>query len=49
MRDKLIHGYFSMDIDIIWDTVISEIPKVLEKIGNTRVINVGKKGRIIEI
>ncbi|MBS3777789.1 MAG: DUF86 domain-containing protein [Candidatus Thermoplasmatota archaeon] len=31
MRDKLIHGYFGVDIDAVWDTVQADI-SVLEKI-----------------
>ncbi|MFO8077867.1 MAG: DUF86 domain-containing protein [Thermoplasmatota archaeon] len=30
MRDKLIHGYFGVDIDAVWDTIQLDIP-VLEK------------------
>lgn len=30
MRDKLIHGYFGVDIDAVWDTIQDDIP-VLEK------------------
>jgi len=30
MRDKLIHHYFGIDYDIVWDVVINEIP-VLQK------------------
>ncbi len=26
MRDKLIHGYFGVDIDIVWKVVKDEIP-----------------------
>jgi uncharacterized protein with HEPN domain len=30
MRDRLIHGYFDVDYDIVWDVVINKIPE-LEK------------------
>ena len=30
MRDKLIHHYFGVNIDIVWDVVKIELPK-LEK------------------
>lgn len=30
MRDILIHQYFGVDNDIVWDTVVNEIP-ILEK------------------
>ena len=26
MRDRLIHGYFSVDDDIVWDAIQSEAP-----------------------
>jgi uncharacterized protein with HEPN domain len=26
MRDRLIHGYFGVDYDIVWDVVINKIP-----------------------
>ena len=28
MRDKLIHGYFGVDLDIVWLTVSEDIPMV---------------------
>jgi uncharacterized protein with HEPN domain len=30
MRDRLIHGYFGVDYEIIWDVVCNKIP-ILEK------------------
>jgi uncharacterized protein with HEPN domain len=32
MRDKLIHGYFGVDLDAVWDTVKKDIPGLKEKI-----------------
>ena len=26
MRDRLIHGYFGVDYDIVWDVVINKTP-----------------------
>jgi uncharacterized protein with HEPN domain len=34
MRDKLIHGYFGIDYEIVWDVIISEIPKLHSEIQN---------------
>lgn len=28
MRDKLIHGYFGVDLDTVWDTVQDDIPEL---------------------
>ena len=32
MRDKLIHGYFGVDIDTVWNTIKKDIPDLKEKI-----------------
>ncbi|MHA1839771.1 MAG: HepT-like ribonuclease domain-containing protein [Candidatus Ranarchaeia archaeon] len=29
MRNRLIHGYFDIDLDIVWNTVRQEIPDLL--------------------
>jgi uncharacterized protein with HEPN domain len=26
MRDKLVHDYFGVDIDAVWDTIKEDIP-----------------------
>ncbi|HLC91333.1 MAG TPA: DUF86 domain-containing protein [Candidatus Nanoarchaeia archaeon] len=34
-RDKLIHGYFGVDLEIVWDVITHELPaleKVIEEI-----------------
>ena len=28
MRDRLIHGYFSVDYDIVWDVIVNEAPEL---------------------
>lgn len=28
MRDKLIHGYFGIDYELVWETIKTEFPKV---------------------
>ena len=30
MRNKLIHGYDTVDLDILWDTVKNELPALIE-------------------
>jgi len=32
MRDKLIHGYFGIKIELVWETVKYKIPKLKEQI-----------------
>jgi len=37
MRDRLIHGYFGIDVSILWETVTTDLPKLknqIEKIWN---------------
>lgn len=28
MRDRLIHGYFGVDYDIVWDVVVNKVPEL---------------------
>ncbi|ALM74147.1 HepT-like ribonuclease domain-containing protein [Thermococcus barophilus] len=28
MRDRLIHAYFGVDLEIVWQTIISDLPKL---------------------
>ena len=32
MRDRLIHGYFGVDYEIVWDVVRRKVPKLLDQI-----------------
>lgn len=32
MRDKLIHGYFGVDLEIVWKVVKEELPRLKEQI-----------------
>ena len=41
MRDKLIHGYFGVDLDAVWDTAKKDIPKL--KIQIKKIIEREKK------
>ncbi|MEO0092185.1 MAG: HepT-like ribonuclease domain-containing protein [candidate division WOR-3 bacterium] len=37
MRNRLIHAYFDIDLDIVWQTITDEIPMLiaeLEKVVN---------------
>ncbi len=32
MRDRLIHGYFSVDYDLVWEVVQTRIPELHRKV-----------------
>ncbi len=32
MRDKLIHDYFDVDIDTVWETATKDIPELLPEL-----------------
>ncbi len=32
MRDRLIHGYFGVDIAIVWETIKTDLPKLEKQI-----------------
>ena len=32
MRDKLVHHYFGVDLDIVWDTIEQKIPELKNRI-----------------
>jgi len=32
MRNRLIHGYFDIDLDIVWKTVTQDIPPLIPKL-----------------
>ncbi len=32
MRDKLIHGYFGVDLRIVWDTIEEDLPPLKEAV-----------------
>ncbi len=33
-RDRLIHHYFGVNLDIVWHIVSTELPKVTEQLPN---------------
>jgi uncharacterized protein with HEPN domain len=33
MRNRLIHGYFDIDLDRVWDTVIDDLAPLHEQLG----------------
>jgi uncharacterized protein with HEPN domain len=32
MRDRLIHGYFGVDYDIVWDVVTNKVPQLWQDV-----------------
>ncbi len=34
MRDKLIHHYFGVNLDVVWDTVVSVLPEFRARIAH---------------
>jgi len=30
MRDRLVHHYFDINLDILWSTVTEDLPRLLE-------------------
>jgi len=32
MRNRLIHGYFDIDLDIVWKTIIHDIPPLVKEL-----------------
>jgi uncharacterized protein with HEPN domain len=34
-RDRLIHHYFGVNLDIVWQIVSTELPKVAEQLSDT--------------
>ncbi len=33
MRNRLIHGYYDIDLDIVWKTVIEDVPLLVGRLG----------------
>ena len=33
MRNRLIHAYFDIDLEIVWDTVTKDLPPLMTEIG----------------
>lgn len=34
MRDRLIHGYFGIDYEIVWDVVTTRIPELRDRLAS---------------
>lgn len=43
MRDRLIHAYFGIDYDIVWDIVINKIPALKDQVQQILLIEQGNR------
>ncbi len=34
MRDRLVHGYFDINLDVVWETVTADLPPLLSQLEN---------------
>ena len=34
IRDRLIHGYFDVNLDVVWETVMQDLPSLIAKLEN---------------
>ena len=32
MRNRIAHGYFDIDLDVVWETVQTALPQLLERL-----------------
>jgi uncharacterized protein with HEPN domain len=32
MRHRLIHGYFDVDLDIVWQTITTDLPPLVKQL-----------------
>jgi uncharacterized protein with HEPN domain len=45
MRDRLIHGYFDTDYDIVWDVVVNKVPTLQQEV--VRIIREESEGSTV--
>ena len=45
MRNRIAHGYFSVDLDIVWDTVETALSALLEQLDEMRAALPGSSDR----
>jgi uncharacterized protein with HEPN domain len=34
MRNRIAHGYYDINLDVVWETVATALPELVEKLGN---------------
>lgn len=44
MRNRIAHGYFDLDLDIVWDTVRTALPQLLAKLPAIRAAAAAQAG-----
>ena len=44
MRNRLIHGYFAVDLDILWTVVSDDLPELIESLERLLTGNADSRG-----
>jgi len=34
MRNRLVHGYFEVDLDVVWETTQTALPQLRQSLGD---------------
>lgn len=34
MGNRLVHGYDQLDLDVVWDTTVNHVPRLLKEVEN---------------
>jgi uncharacterized protein with HEPN domain len=42
MRDRLIHGYFDINLDVVWETVTEDLPPLIDQLEGILTLESGK-------
>lgn len=49
MRNAVSHGYFSVDLDIVWKTISSNLPALYKQVQDIRLVQERADGPFIEV
>ena len=41
MRNRIAHGYFDVNLDVVWDTVKKALPKLLDQLASVQPVQPG--------
>ena len=44
MRNRIAHGYFDINLDVVWDTVQAALPELLRQLRSVRQESEGRRG-----